>query len=273
MRSSVTVSLVPEARGGPFVFWDQLGEACAQAASLGFDAIEVFPSGPDDPALIILPSLLAQHSLRLAAMGTGAGWVKHQLTLTNPDPEVFQRAMSFVKGIIDQAGRLGAPAIIGSMQGRNAPGSDRVPTLLRLKDALTELGDYAAQHQVPLLLEPLNRYETNLINTVDDGLNLVASLGTTNVKLLVDLFHMNIEETSIPLALRAAGATIGHVHFVDTNRRAAGFGHLDYGSVIGILKEVGYKGYLSAEALPWPDSISAATQTIAKFKELFPRET
>lgn len=268
MRSSVTVSLVAEARGGPFVFWDDLGGACLQSARLGFDSIEVFPCGPDDPALAFLPALLNQHSLRLAAMGTGAGWVKHQLTLTHPDAEISQRARSFVKGIIDQAGALGASAIIGSMQGRTVTGGDRGSALARLIDALDELGDYAARHGVPLLIEPLNRYETNLINTVQDGLDLLALLKTKNLKLLLDLFHMNIEEVSIPAALRAAGSAIGHVHFVDTNRRAPGFGHMDYVPILKALREVGYEGYLSAEVLPWPNSNEAAEQTILKFKEL-----
>ncbi len=268
MRSSVTLSLVPEAKGGPFVFWDRLDEACAQAAALGFDAIEVFPSSAEEPLLNSLPVLLDHHRLKLAAMGTGAGWIKQRLTLTHSNPDSVLQARSFVKGIIEKAGRFGASVIIGSMQGRADTPNDRQNALAQLADSLNELGEFAENLRVPLLIEPLNRYETNLVNTVQDGLNLLATLKTKNVKLLLDLFHMNIEEQSIPSAVHEAGSAIGHVHFVDTNRRAAGFGHMDYVPILKALLEIKYDGYLSAEVLPWPNSLAAAQQTMIKFQEL-----
>jgi sugar phosphate isomerase/epimerase len=90
------------------------------------------------------------------------------------------------------------------------------------------------------------------------------------VKLLADLFHMNIEEVDLARAIRAAGARVGHVHFVDSNRQAAGFGHLDFLPVLQALHSIGYEGYLSAEAFPLPDSVTAAKQTIQKIKALHP---
>src|SRR5207249_1590716 len=96
VKSAVTVSLVPEARGGPFVFWDDLAAGLRQAAALGFDAIELFPPGPEavDPAE--LRKLLGDSGLSLAAVGTGAGWVKHKLTLTNLDSDTRHQAVDFV---------------------------------------------------------------------------------------------------------------------------------------------------------------------------------
>src|SRR3954463_16175080 len=118
MKSAVTISLVPEARGGPFVFWDDLAGARAKAAEVGFDGVEIFPSSPDAVDANELKGLLQKHQLQLAAVGTGAGGVKHKLTLTDPDEQVLRRAMEFVRGMIDFAGQFGAPAIVGSMQGR-----------------------------------------------------------------------------------------------------------------------------------------------------------
>src|SRR5829696_8604609 len=113
IKSSVTISLVPEARGGPFVFWDDLAAGCRQAAELGFDGVEVFPPGPEaiDPAQ--LAGLLKEHRLGLAAVGTGGGWVRHKLTLTSGDELVRDEARAYVRSIINLAGPLGAPAIIG----------------------------------------------------------------------------------------------------------------------------------------------------------------
>src|SRR6185437_13944979 len=112
----------------------------------------------------------------------------------------------------------------------------------------------------PLLFEPLNRYESNLVNTVADGVALLQSLKTKNVKLLCDLFHMNIEEAGIADALRAAGHLLGHVHLADSNRRAMGFGHTDMAPVARALRDIGYGGYVSGEILPLPDSDTAAQQ-------------
>ena len=97
IRSAVTISLVAEARGGPFVFWDDLAAGCQKAAALGYDAVEVFAPGPDAVAASELTSLLEQHGLSLAAVGTGAGMVKHGLSLTSADAAQREQAISFVK--------------------------------------------------------------------------------------------------------------------------------------------------------------------------------
>jgi sugar phosphate isomerase/epimerase len=268
VKSAVTISLVPEARGGPFVFWDDLATGVRQAKALGFDGVEVFPPDADAVDPDDLATLLTDSGLSLAAVGTGAGWVKHKLSLTSPDPAVHGRAMAFVEEMIEFAAGLGAPVIIGSVQGRADSAATRETTLGYLSQALLNLGLYAARFHVPLLYEPLNRYETNLVNTLADGVNLLKGLATTNVKLLADLYHMNIEETDLAAAIRSAGSFVGHVHFADSNRRAAGMGHTDFAPVVAALREIGYAGYLSAEVLPLPDSMTAAKQTIESFRRL-----
>jgi sugar phosphate isomerase/epimerase len=269
VQSAVTVSLVSEARGGPFVFWDDLSAACAEAARLGYDAVEIFAPGPDAVDGDQLQQLLKQHSLSVAAVGTGAGMVKHGLSLTSTDASQREQARAFVKSMVDFGGPYGAPAIIGSMQGRWGGDLSRDAALDLLRDALNELGEYASQYDIPLIYEPLNRYETNLVATVADGVALMRSLSTGNVKLLADLFHMNIEEINLSDAIRAGGDHIGHIHFVDSNRRPAGLGHMDYAPIAAAIKEIGYAGFLSAEAFPYPHPSAAAEQTINKFREHF----
>ena len=269
IRSAVTVSLVEEARGGPFVYHDDLAEACRKARAHGFDGVEVFPSNASavDPARLRI--LLNDHGLALAAVGTGAGWLKQRLSLVDPDVSVRVRARDFVRAIIDFAGPFHAPAIIGSMQGRSGPGLAKPTALGYLADALEDLGEYARPHGVPLLLEPLNRYETDLVNTLEGGIRLLGSLSTANVRLLADLFHMNIEETHMAESILSARPHIGHVHFVDSNRRAAGLGHIDYPSIVKALRASGFGGFASAEALPLPDPETAAARTIQSFRRLF----
>lgn len=268
MRSAITTSLVPETKGGPFVFSNGLADACAQAAALGFDAIEVFPPAADAAELAELPALIERHRLAVAAIGTGAGWVVQRLSLTHPDAGVRSRARDFVREIIDLAGRFSAPAIIGSMQGRWEGAVTREQALIWLGEALDELGEHAVRHGVPLLYEPLNRYETNLFNRLGDTATWLRTLRTRNVRLLADLFHMNIDEADLPAAIREAGSMIGHVHFADSNRRAMGFGHTDVAPIVAALRGIGYSGYLSAEIFPLPDASAAARQTIAAFRNL-----
>jgi sugar phosphate isomerase/epimerase len=269
IRSSVTVSLVPEARGGPFVFWDDLKGACRKAKALGFDAVEVFPPSADAPEVAHLGAVLSDNGLALAAVGTGAGWLRKKLTLTHPDPSVRAHAADFARAMIDLAGPLGAPAIIGSLQGRCGEGVGPDTAAGYLADALEALGEHARAHNVPLVFEPLNRYETNLVNTLAAGVALIRKLSTKNVALLADLFHMNIEEKDLAGAVREARGHVGHVHFVDSNRRPAGYGHTDFAPVAAALKEINYGGFLSAEALPYPDPDAAAAMTIAAFRRYF----
>ena len=268
MKSAVTISLVEQARGGPFVFWGDLPESSRKAAALGFDAVEIFAASPLAVDPHELRSLLKETGLKVAAVGTGAGWVLQKLHLVDSHPTTRANAIEFVGSIIDLGGPLGAPAIIGSMQGRWQDDVDRDAAFAHLRQALNVLGKRAEGHGVPLIYEPLNRYETNMCNTLADGVALIESLETKNVRLLADLFHMNIEESDSAAALRAAGAHVGHVHFVDSNRRPAGCGHIQYAPIMQALRDINYGGYLSAEALPWPDSERAASVTIERYREL-----
>jgi sugar phosphate isomerase/epimerase len=264
VRSSVTISLVSEARGGPFVFWEDLRQGAQQAAELGFDAIEIFPPNPDALVQSQAADVAAELGLAVAAVGTGAGWLIHRWSLADPTPSVRQSAIDFIRRMLDEARALHAPVIIGSMQGRSTADVPRDHARGYLRDALQILDRHAANIQSRLLYEPLNRYETDQCNTLADGCDLIADLPHT--QLLADWFHMNIEEADMAEALRRAGPAIGHIHFADTNRRAVGMGHLDPKPLLDALRSIGYTGYLSAEVFPLPDSQAAAKATIEAFR-------
>ena len=272
IRTAVTVSLVPEAQGGPFVFWDGLEDAFEQAAAIGFDAVEIFAPGPDAVDRDQLKALVENTGRVVAAVGTGAGAVKHGLTLTDPDPDRRQQAIEFVASMIEFGAEFNAPAIIGSMQGRWGEDVDRPTALAWLAEALERLGAYAADREVTLIYEPLNRYETNLFNTLADGVRVLEDLETDNVRLLADLFHMNIEEVDMGQALRQAASHVNHIHFVDSNRRAVGLGHTNMQPVVEAIRDINFDGYLSIEAFALPDSQTAAKQSIDSIKALLGAE-
>jgi sugar phosphate isomerase/epimerase len=249
------------------VFSGGLANACERAAALGFHAVEIFPPAADAIKSSELRGLLARHGLALAAVGTGGGWVIRQLTLTHADPAIRARAKSFIREIINLAGEFKAPAIIGSMQGRWEGAVSREQALAWLAEALNELGAHAAGRGQVLLYEPLNRYETNLFNRIANAAGFLDTLTTRNVRLLADLFHMSIEERSIPDALREAARYIGHVHFADSNRQAIGLGHTLVAPIVEALRQIRFEGYLSAEILPLPDSDAAARKAIENFRQ------
>jgi sugar phosphate isomerase/epimerase len=272
-QTAVTICLVPEARQGPFVFHttaagEGLADACRTAAELGFDAVEIFPASAEAFPVATLKPLLAEHGLGLAAVGTGAGWVKHKLHLCHADPGVRAAAQEFIAKIIDVAGQFGAPAIIGSMQGMCEGAMSWEETVEHLAVALDVLGARAAGQGQVLLYEPLNRYETNLFNRQGDAAAWLDSRGLPNVRLLCDLFHMSIEEADVAAALAAAGRRVGHVHWADSNRQAMGLGHTAAGPAVAALRGTGYQGFLSAEVFPLPTAMDAARQTIKSLRPL-----
>jgi len=266
MRTAITLCQVPEAAAGPFVFHQPLAEGFALAKETGFDDVELFLPGPDAVSVAEIKSLSEKHGLGIAAVGTGAGMVKHGLSLTDPSLDKRVEALDFIERMIAFGGQLGAPAILGSMQGKWGGDVSREQALEWLSEALIVAGKRASKYNVSFIYEPLNRYETNLINRLGDGAEFIEANEIENVVLLADLFHMNIEEPDLAASIRTSGKHIGHVHYADSNRRAMGFGHTDPSHIIAALKETGYKGHLSAEIFPLPNAKTAATQTIKSIR-------
>lgn len=264
MKSAITISQVPEAATGPFVLRTPLPEAFATAAALGFDAVELFLPGPYFVSVEQVESLAAIHGLKIAAVGTGAGMLRHGLSITDPSEELREKALHFVLSMIDFGAHFKAPAILGSMQGKST-GQESIGHLI---SGLRRCSAAAEIHGVPFIYEPLNRYETNFFNRLGDASRFLEENQLGNVVLLADLFHMNIEESNPAAAIREVGRNVGHVHYADSNRHAMGFGHTDPCPIIEALREIGYSGYLSAEILPLPDPETAARQTISSIRSL-----
>ena len=269
MKSAITIALVPEIKSGPWVFWENLEGSVSRAAALGFDAIELFTASATAVDSALLQQLSEFYRIRICAVGTGAGKVVQGLTLTDADAGVRARAVKFISEMIDFGATCSAPAIIGSMQGNIPQGTERTIALQWLSEGISILADRAEKKGVPLIYEPLNRYETNIFNCFSDAVGWLETLDTKNVQLLADLFHMNIEEVSIPETIYQYGKYIGHVHFADSNRRAMGMGHTPMDDIAKALQAIPYSGYLSAEVFPWPNSDASAIQTINAFNTWF----
>jgi sugar phosphate isomerase/epimerase len=278
LRSAITVCAVPQAKSGPFVFHGasqaDFSANLHLAKEIGFDAVELFLPDAKHISAAETKSQLEKLSLGLAAVGSGAGWVVHQLSLTAKEDADRTKAIDFVKSLIDWAGPWSAPIIIGSMQGRVGADEERAEVLKRLGDSLSQINEYAStRYHSQVFYEPLNRYETNLFTRIGEAAKWLESQSLSNVLILADLFHMNIEEINLAAAIEECNFSgknwIGHVHWADSNRRAMGMGHTDTAPIAAALKSIGYHGYLSGEVFPTPDSLSAARQTFLSIQSTF----
>ena len=253
----------------PYLYNGDAAAAFAQIAANGYGAVELLLSDSNYLSIETLQGLLERNNLALSAIGTGGAAVSHGLTLSNPVAAAREQAEGFIRSIIDLAGRFGAGTILGSVIGSAGKDESREQALSRIIPIIGRLSDYAAAHGSLLLIEPLNRYESNLLNCIDQGLDLIHRVGSTNVKILADCFHMNMEEPSIGDSIRRAAEMIGHVHLSDSNRWAAGLGHIDYAHISEALRSIDYNGFVSMEAFPMPDPDTAAKKAISTYHRFF----
>jgi sugar phosphate isomerase/epimerase len=242
----------------------------AKIAGWGYDGVEL---AIRDPRLVDgeeLARIVSAHGLAVPAIGTGQAWGEEGLSYTDPDPAVRAAAVERTQSHIPFAARMEAIVIIGLLRGTVRPGVDHTQAMEWLVDALQRCCAAAQPHSVRLCLEPLNRYETGLIHTVAEGLDLIERVGAGNLGLLLDTFHMNIEERDLAGAIRAAGERCFHVHVADSNRWYPGAGHMDFRHLLAVLDEVGYTGYVSGEFMPLPDADTAAERAIAHLRSVAP---
>ena len=236
---------------------------CEKAARLGFDGIELMIR---DPAQLDWPTVKATLNaagLEVPQIVTGELYGADGLCLATSDESVRRRAEERTHAVIDLAAYLDAMVNIGRLRGQlRFLGAVSDPWGLAVEQ-LRGVIEYAASRSVRITLEPLNRYETDFIFNAADGMRLVDDLGHDNVGLMLDLFHMNIEDSSIEEGLRQAATRLWHVHIADSNRRYPGTGHINFDSIFATLSEIGYQGYVSGEMLPLPDPDTAAERTIA----------
>ena len=137
-----------------------------------------------------------------------------------------------------------------------------------LTGALEELGEHANREEALVLLEPLNRYEDHMLNSLDQGVELCKAIDRDSVKVMGDLFHMNIEEDDPGESIRRADGYLAHVHLADSNRAQPGAGHNDFASAFGALREIGFDGYLAMECGIRGDAKTVLPQVVRHLRSL-----
>jgi len=265
MKLSIVLSAQPTSFSA-IPFTEGLAENISRIKELGYDGVELAVRNPDRIDLEWLKSFLEDHDLVVPAIGTGQLLSEEGLSFTDPDIEIRRRAIDRVKLHIHMARELNACVIIGLVRGQTGEEATGVLREQWLIEAFTECA--SEDRSVKLVIEPINRYETNIINTVKSGLDFLEKAGMDNIGLLLDTFHMNIEEPSVAESILLAGNRCFHFHVADSNRWYPGAGHIDFREVIKALIEINYNGFITAEMLPLPDPETAARKTVEYMRKL-----
>ncbi len=242
------------------VFRDDLCRSVDRAAALGYDGLELALLSAEEVDVPQVKRRLAATGLEIPCISSGQVFAADRLYFTHPDPGVRQAAVDRIIGMIRLAAEFGAKVNTGRVRGVIHEGETAGTARQRYLTCLDRCADVAEAVGVELVVEPVNRYEINFVNNCLEGLEIVRAAGRKCVKLMPDLFHMNIEDASFRQAFWAARDEISYIHVADSNRLAPGWGHLPFDEIFEILAGIGYDGYLTAEILPKPDPDQAAAQ-------------
>lgn len=260
METSPSAPLV---LGGDFV------ESMTYAAGLGFHVVEIHVPDPDvlDPAALV--PACQRLGIGISTIGTGGMYGREGLSLIDESVEKQAIIMERLHRFVDKAALLGSAITVGSIKGNIPKGRDRAPFFDMLAENVRAIAEYAEEKNVTILLEATNRLENNLLNTGRDVREFIERYELPNTRILVDSFHINIEEASIENCLKDTGNLLGYIHFADNTRRYPGAGCFRFEILAHAIREYGYDGILSVECLPLPDSRTAAEASIRFFKTYF----
>ncbi|KAA3644713.1 MAG: sugar phosphate isomerase/epimerase [Chloroflexi bacterium] len=236
---------------------------------MGFDRIEV---AVEDPALVDLAALKAaleksgMKAIMCGAFGPGRN-------LSSLDPGERANAEAYLKWMIDAAAELDAGPVIGPMY--SAVGKDRLEDEAEREQewglavsGLKEMCKYAAERGVRLAFEPLNRFETDMVNVIEQGLKLIADVGEPNLGMLIDTFHMHLEEKDSATAIRTAGDRVFHVHAAENDRGVPGTGQVDWVAAFEALKDINYQGVVSIES--FTPEVKSIARAVCIWREIAP---
>lgn len=230
-----------------------------KAHESGFDSVEIsFVSGPET---IDIPRMCAELD-RLDLQVFCSTGLSLETDITSPDKSRRDAGIAYLRRCLETTQQLGSPALGGVTY---APWlhfpqeTDLRPYRDRSAATLREVAKIAADLDVVLTLEILNRFETFMFNTVSDGLAFIGHVDHPNVQLQLDTYHMNMEEDNLADAIRQAGSAIGHFHCAASNRKLPGQGHIDWDAIKLALDDINYQGSLVIETFPDPTTETGRT--------------
>ncbi len=236
---------------------------------IGYDGVELMTLNPHLLDWDRVKQTAARNDLTVALVCTGEIFGQLGLSFADPDADRRKQAISRVKDIIDFAAHLGAHINIGRVRGQYRDGVRPEDTYAWAVDAFRQISDHAAPKGVKIALETVTIMQTNFMNTLDEAERMLADVGRDNFRLMMDVFHLNLEEKNVLAAIRAHSAHNIHVHLADNNRRYPGHCGLDFSGIIQTFRDVGYDGAFCTEIFQIPDQQRAAEGAYAHLAPIF----
>lgn len=245
-----------------FVVWRGFEKSIKKAAEYGYNGVELALKTADEVNRDELQKWLTSTNMEVSCISTGQVFADLGLYFTHPDAEVRSRAVDIFHGLIDLAKDFGNLINVGRVRGFISKGQTLEQTEALFIDTARRICDAAASKDVDIILEPVNRYEINFINNLDEGAELIRKTACSNLGLMPDVFHMNIEDAKIGESLIRHSRLIRYIHLADSNRLAPGMGHLNYEEIFQALDSAGFDGWAAIEILPKPDPDTAARKAV-----------
>jgi len=250
-----------------WIYGDEpLERSMERLSKFGYDGIEIYGE-PQKVSAKEIWRLSKRYGLEASSI---CGIYTKDRDLVSSSEKTRNNAINYVKDCAKMAHELGVSAVIVVPSAVNKVKPEVAPDQewKWAVEGVREAGRYAMNLGVSLAIEALNRYETYLVNRISQAMELVEDVALDNVGLMVDCFHMSIEDESLANAIIAAKKKLLHVHIADSNRQAPGRGHTDFQSVVSALKQIGYSRYLTMEFLP-PSADPYAALKGARTREFY----
>lgn len=246
--------------GAYFAYWEQEWDVAflpyvEKYKRLGLDVLEISGGGlmnMEDDGITALREKAEENDIVITC---GIG-LPQEFSTSSPDKRVRTAGMDYMKRLFDAMGKLGAKLIGGTVHSYwpadySKPVEKRKEWEISIR-SVKELADYAVQYGIVIAVEALNRFEQYLVNDTNEAVRYVEEVNRHNVKLLLDTFHMNIEEDNLPDAIRKAGKHLAHFHAGEANRKVPGKGSMPWKEIGRALHDIGYQGYIVMEPFVRP---------------------
>ena len=262
MKLSI-VSGLKESKSNQEKAIEQFSSLCDFLKPLNYDGIELSLLEPEKLDVGKIIEIKDSYEMEISALGTGSTFIRFGYSLGHADENLRQKAIERIREYIEFARESDSKVIIGLIRGRYSSESSAKKEKLNIISSLKECCRIAENNNVMLVFEPINSFEIDSYNTVADGVNLMDEIGTENLKLLLDSYHINLEEDPgfIWEYLKEITNYVGHIHLADCTRRAPGTGHFDFRTFLTIFKTAGYNDYASIETIMKPSFEEVAKES------------
>lgn len=229
-------------------FGEDVSKSFDRVAKFGYDAIELVgePNAYDTKRV---RGLVNDYGITVSSI---CSIYNHERDLAHPDAAKRRKAVDYVKSVADMSAEVGAPIMIvaPTANGKTSPLANVDDEVKWAIEGIQEGAEYAAKLNVNLCIEAWNRYETYMLNRLDQALDMWKKVNLPNVGIMGDTFHMNIEEEDLAEAIRKNGDALIHFHLADNNRKAPGLGTIDFAPILKALQDINYQEHLTFEILP-----------------------